>query len=258
MKSRVSAPVASRNHSAIVRAERATRSRAPGGSFIWPKHMTVLSMTDLPVLPILVSCISSQRSLPSRVRSPTPAKTEIPAVDLGDARDQLGQDHRLAQPGPAEKADLAAPDERGQQVDDLDARLELLGLGREAIETRRVAVDRPALCCVNRSPAVDRVAEQVEDATQRFLADRHAHRAAGVDDRHPPNQPVGRSQGHAPNPVAAEVLLDLAGQVDLERPCRRCQSQTRCKCWAGAPRRTRRRTSSRSPGQSVRSWLRWP
>ena len=37
---------------------------------------TVLSMTDLPVLPILVSCISSQRSFPSRVRSPTPAKTE--------------------------------------------------------------------------------------------------------------------------------------------------------------------------------------
>ena len=74
--SSVSAPVASRNHSAIVRADRATRSRAPGGSFIWPKNITVLSMTDLPVLPILVSCISSQRSFPSRVRSPTPANTE--------------------------------------------------------------------------------------------------------------------------------------------------------------------------------------
>ena len=82
MNSRVSAPVESRNHSAIVRAERATRSRAPGGSFIWPKHMTVLSMTDLPVLPILVSCISSQRSFPSRVRSPTPAKTEKPLWTL--------------------------------------------------------------------------------------------------------------------------------------------------------------------------------
>ena len=34
------------------------------------------SMTDWPVLPILVSCISSQRSFPSRVRSPTPANTE--------------------------------------------------------------------------------------------------------------------------------------------------------------------------------------
>ncbi len=82
MNKRVSAPVESRNHSALVRAESATRRRAPGGSFIWPKNMTVLSMTDLPVAPIFVSCISSQRSFPSRVRSPTPANTEKPLWTL--------------------------------------------------------------------------------------------------------------------------------------------------------------------------------
>ena len=75
--SSVSVPVLSRNHSAIVKAERATRSRAPGGSFIWPNTITVFSMTLLAsaALPTFVSCISSQRSLPSRVRSPTPANT---------------------------------------------------------------------------------------------------------------------------------------------------------------------------------------
>ena len=76
MKSSVSAPVWSRKYSAMVSAESATRRRAPGGSFIWPKTITVWSMTLLPVSPILASCISSQRSLPSRVRSPTPAKQE--------------------------------------------------------------------------------------------------------------------------------------------------------------------------------------
>ena len=69
----------------------------------------------------------------------------VAAVHRRDPRDQLGQDHRLAQPGAAEEADLAAADERGQQVDDLDAGLELLGLGREVVEAGRVAVDRPAL-----------------------------------------------------------------------------------------------------------------
>ena len=69
----------------------------------------------------------------------------VAAVDGGDAGDQLGEDDRLAQPGAAEEADLAAADERRQQVDDLDAGLELLGLGREAVEGRGVAVDRPAL-----------------------------------------------------------------------------------------------------------------
>ena len=75
-KSRVSAPVLSRKCSAMVSADSATRRRAPGGSFIWPKTITVWSMTLLPVSPICASCISSHRSLPSRVRAPTPAKQE--------------------------------------------------------------------------------------------------------------------------------------------------------------------------------------
>ena len=76
MNSSVSVPVVSRKYSAMVRADRATRRRAPGGSFIWPKTMHVCSMTLRPVSPILASCISSHRSVPSRVRSPTPANTE--------------------------------------------------------------------------------------------------------------------------------------------------------------------------------------
>ena len=63
----------------------------------------------------------------------------------GDAGDQLVEDDRLAQAGPAEQAGLAAADERRQQVDDLDAGLEQLGLGRQLGERRRLAVDRPAL-----------------------------------------------------------------------------------------------------------------
>ncbi len=71
-------PFVSRKYSAIVSAVSATRRRAPGGSFIWPNTITVWSSTDLPVVPTFVSFISSQRSLPSRVRSPTPANTEKP------------------------------------------------------------------------------------------------------------------------------------------------------------------------------------
>ena len=140
----------------------------------------------------------------------------VAAVHRGDAGDQLGEDDRLAQPGAAEEADLAAADERRQQVDDLDAGLELLGLGREAVERGRVAVDRPALAGRDRASAVDRVAQEVEDPAERLLADRHADRPARVDDRHAPDQPVGRTERHAADPVAAEVLLDLAGQVDLD------------------------------------------
>src|SRR3954447_2386560 len=61
----------SRKYSAIVSLDRATRSRVPGGSSICPNTRAVCSMTP-------VSVISSMRSLPSRVRSPTPANTETP------------------------------------------------------------------------------------------------------------------------------------------------------------------------------------
>ena len=44
------------------------------------------------------------------------------AVQLGDVVDQLHDDDGLADAGAAERADLAALEERADQVDDLDAR----------------------------------------------------------------------------------------------------------------------------------------
>src|SRR5919202_1316906 len=70
MKSRTSWPW-SRKYSAIVSPERPTRRRAPGGSFICPYTIATLSITS-------DSVISSRRSFPSRVRSPTPEKTDTP------------------------------------------------------------------------------------------------------------------------------------------------------------------------------------
>ena len=66
---RTSCPATSRKYSAMVRPVRPTRILAPGGSFICPYTRAVLSITP-------DSFISFQRSLPSRVRSPTPANTE--------------------------------------------------------------------------------------------------------------------------------------------------------------------------------------
>ena len=45
MNSSTSWPPSSRKYSAIVSPDRATRKRAPGGSFIWPKTIIVLSIT---------------------------------------------------------------------------------------------------------------------------------------------------------------------------------------------------------------------
>ena len=67
------------------------------------------------------------------------------AVLLGEVVDQLLDEHRLADAGAAEQADLAALGVGREQVDDLDAGLEHLGRRRQVLDVRRVAVDRPAL-----------------------------------------------------------------------------------------------------------------
>ena len=61
----------SRKYSAIVSADSATRRRTPGGSSIWPNTSAAFSNTP-------DSIISRRRSVPSRVRSPTPANTDTP------------------------------------------------------------------------------------------------------------------------------------------------------------------------------------
>src|SRR5215212_3043019 len=75
MNSSTSWPCTSRKYSAMVSADSATRSRVPGGSSIWPKTSAVCPSTP-------DSSISTIRSLPSRVRSPTPANTETPPWSL--------------------------------------------------------------------------------------------------------------------------------------------------------------------------------
>ena len=110
----------------------------------------------------------------------------------------------LPSPAPPNRPALPPRANGREQVDDLDAGLEQLGLGRELVERgggsrwigqRSVRVDRAA--------AVDRLAEQVEDAAERLLADRHGDRPAGVDDRHAADQAVGRAKGDAADAVAA-------------------------------------------------------
>ena len=137
------------------------------------------------------------------------------AVLLRQVVDELLDDHRLADAGAAEEADLAALGVGREEVDDLDAGLEHLGRRREVGDRRRVAVDRPALLDLDRVALVDDLAEEVEDAPQRHLADGHGDRAAGVDDLGAARQAVGGVHRDGAHAVVAEVLLHLAHEDAL-------------------------------------------
>ena len=96
--------------------------------------------------------------------------------------------------------------------------LEHLGRRRQVLDARGVLVDAAALDVRGQRLAeVDRLAEQVEDAPERRLADRHGDRAAGVDHLDAAREAVGRVHRDRAHAVVAEVLLDLADEHALAR-----------------------------------------
>ena len=138
------------------------------------------------------------------------------AVLHRDVVDQLLDDDGLADAGAAEQSDLAAEQVRLEQVDDLDAGLEHLQLGRLLFQRRRAAMDRPALFRVDRPVRIiDRLAEHVHHAAERGGPDGHRDRLAQVDRLHAALHAVGRLHRDRPHARLAEVLLDLADDVDL-------------------------------------------
>src|SRR5207237_2301418 len=142
------------------------------------------------------------------------AEHRLSAVSLGYVVDQLHDDDGLADAGAAEESDLSTLHERRDQIDDLDARLEHLGLGLEVGELGRGSVDRPPLdISRNRRTVVDWVPEHVENSTQRGLSDRNRDRTASVLDVHAANNGIGRRHRPCTTLVTAEVLLHSNGHT---------------------------------------------
>ena len=130
--------------------------------------------------------------------------------------------HRLADAGAAEQADLAAAGVGREQVDDLDAGDEDLRFGRLLDIGRRRLVDGALLLRLDRAGFVDRLADDVHDAAERLVADRHRDRLAGVGHFLAAHQAFGRVHGDGAHRVLAEMLGDLEHQavavvVGLER-----------------------------------------
>ena len=86
----------------------------------------------------------------------------------------------------------------------------------------RFLVDGAARRGADRAGFVDRLADDVHDAAQRLVADRHRDRRAGVGDCGAAHEAFGRVHGDGAHGVLAEVLGDFEHQaaavvVGLER-----------------------------------------
>ena len=92
---------------------------------------------------------------------------------LGDVVDQLLDEHRLADAGAAEEADLAALAVWREQVDDLNPGLEHFDANRLVDKFWRRAVNWRGLGRAGGATLVNGFADDVQDAAEDFFANRH-------------------------------------------------------------------------------------
>src|ERR687886_527470 len=200
MNSSTSWPPSSRKYSAIVSPERPTRMRAPGGSFICPKTRMVLSSTP-------DSLISIQRSLPSRVRSPTPQKAESPSCSSAMLRINSWMSTVLPTPAPPNRPTfppLAYGASRSMtlmpvsKISRVGIRSSTSGAGRWI--GQRVSPSTGAPSSMG-SPSRLKSRPSVARPTGTVIG--------------PPREAIGPVHGHSAHAVVPEVLLDLADQPPL-------------------------------------------
>ena len=77
-------------------------------------------------------------------------------------------------------------------------------------------MDGPVIVGLHITALIDRLAEHVEYATQNVFADRHRNRLASIDTLEATTQTIGATQSNTAHAIAAEMLLDLTGQVNVD------------------------------------------
>ena len=214
MKSSTSWLFSSRKYSVIARPRE--RHAQPGAGRL--VHLTVderdlrraevLLVDDAGLRHLVIEIVAFARALADA------GEHRDAAVQLGDVVDQLHDDDGLADAGAAERADLAALEERADQIDDLDAGRQQLRRRRLIDERRRRTMDRIVLFRGDRPALVDRAAGDVEHAAHHAVADRHRDRPAGVGDGEAALEPLGAGHRDRAHPAVAEVLLHLQRQRD--------------------------------------------
>ena len=117
---------------------RPIRARTPGVSFIWPNTSTVLSNTP-------ESCIFVPEVVAFPGALAHASEDGYPLVNSADVADKLLNDYGLAHTGPTIGAHLATLGEGGNQVKDLDARLQNLNVRVLVVKCGSVPVNRPPL-----------------------------------------------------------------------------------------------------------------
>jgi len=134
-------------------------------------------------------------------------------MSLGDVVDEFLNQHSLANTGATEQTDLSTASVWGKQVDNLDTGLQDFSSSRLLNEGGRVGMDRTKLDTFDGAPLVDRLTNDVHDATQSTLPDRNPDGGTSVDNLLTTDETLGTVHGDCSDRVLTEVSGDLENET---------------------------------------------
>src|SRR3990167_6983410 len=126
-----------------------------------------------------------------------------------DVVDQFHHVHGLAHAGATEQTHFTALGERTYQVDNLDAGFQQLVTGCLLSISRGLAVNRHAFLFADGAALVDRIAQHIHDAAERFEAHRHADRLAGAVHGQAALQTFGTAHRNGAHHAITQLLLNF-------------------------------------------------
>jgi hypothetical protein len=138
----------------------------------------------------------------------------VTTVGASHPSDQLLKNNRLAQPSTAEQTSFATPNERSQQIDNLDTGLEDFCVGGQFRNGWSSSVNGPVFVSGDGTTLIDRITQNIEYATERSAAYRNRNWPSQVDAILTAHQSVRATESNTTNLATTEVLLHFACEVD--------------------------------------------
>jgi hypothetical protein len=125
------------------------------------------------------------------------------------------ENNGFAQAGTTEQTSLTTPNERSEQVDNLDPGFEDFGVGRKFRDRRSLTVNRPLCIGLDITSLINWLTEHIEDPSQGAFSHWNRNWASCIDAIETSHEPIGATEGNATHLATSEVLLDFSSQVDF-------------------------------------------
>src|SRR5262249_51151879 len=134
-------------------------------------------------------------------------------MKLGNIINKLHDDDRLADSGAAERAYLAALEERANQIDDFDSRRKNLWRYGLLNQRRWKPVDRIILLRLNRAALVYRISCNVKHSPHDSVPDGHVYWPTAIHHVKATFQTLGSRHGDCPDQFVAKMLLHFESDI---------------------------------------------